>query len=96
LIRLDGESLDEVPGCARRGTHDFSDASQFAVYECQLSFPVLEPSADGTATLQEGTQNDGVHEVIASRPVSVLVDGFDRHVSYAYAGGTELREIVPR
>ena len=94
-VRLDGESLDEAPGCVRRRTHEFSDATEFVVYECQLSFPALEPSSDGTATLHEGTQNDGVHEVLASRPVGVLVDGFDRHVSYAYAGGTELREIVP-
>jgi hypothetical protein len=37
-----------------------------------------------------------VHEVVATRPVGVIVDGFDRNVSYAYAAGTELTEIVPR
>jgi hypothetical protein len=40
-------------------------------------------------------QNDGVHRLEATRPVGLLVDGFDSFVSYAYAGGTELNQIVP-
>jgi hypothetical protein len=37
-----------------------------------------------------------VHTLVSSRPVGVIVDGFDVNVSYGYAGGTELTEIVPR
>jgi hypothetical protein len=39
-------------------------------------------------------QNDGVHRITASLPVGVIVWGFDAYVSYAYAAGTELREIA--
>ena len=42
-----------------------------------------------------GRQNDGVHRVQSDYPVGVLVYGFDAFVSYAYAGGTELRDINP-
>jgi len=33
---------------------------------------------------------------LGDQRVGVLVDGFDRNVSYAYAAGTELNEIVTR
>jgi hypothetical protein len=65
------------------------------VHRCQLSFPVIDPT-QATDRLKPGLQNDGVHRIDATHPVTVLVDGFDAYVSYAYAGGTELVEIVPR
>jgi len=34
-----------------------------------------------------------VHHVQADEPVGVVVYGFDSYVSYAYAGGTDLKEI---
>jgi hypothetical protein len=46
-------------------------------------------------TVSSGLQNDNVHRLVASKPVGVLVDGFDAFVSYAYAAGTELEFIVP-
>ncbi len=68
----------------------------YVTYQCQLSFPRIDNSTmppDITA----GRQGDGVHVVRAVTPegqppqgVMVLVSGFDRYVSYAYAGGTNL------
>ena len=43
--------------------------------------------------MQPGKQSDGVHRLQADRPIGVVVYGFDSFVSYAYAGGTELKEI---
>jgi hypothetical protein len=63
-------------------------------YRCQLSFPVI----DGTTTpptVLPGLQNDGVHRIRADVPVGLVVTGFDSYVSYAYAGGQDLREIAP-
>jgi IgGFc binding protein len=98
-IMLDTEPLNTVPGCgleAGTAVEQSLDDSVFAydVIRCQLSFPVIDRSVDATAPLLEGVQNDGVHRVFSDRPIGVIVDGFDRNVSYGYAAGTELREIV--
>ena len=61
-----------------------------------MSFPGLDLSAAATVPLSPGIQNDGVHQIVATDKVGVIVDGFDRNVSYAYAAGTELSEIVAR
>jgi len=68
----------------------------FVVYRCQLSFPTVLPNVPAPNNVQPGRQNDGVHRVQADLPVGVLVYGFDAFVSYAYAGGTQLRDINPR
>ena len=39
------------------------------------------------------TVHDGVHRLISGAPIGVMVTGFDNYVSYAYAAGTELREL---
>lgn len=65
---------------------------ELVTYRCQLSFGLVDPT---TGAVSEGIQNDGVHRVTASEPVGVVVFGFDAFVSYAYAAGTELREIAP-
>lgn len=67
----------------------------FVVYRCQLSFPAIDPTKSAPANLILGRQNDGVHRVQSDYPVGVLVYGFDSFVSYAYAGGTQLRDISP-
>ena len=59
----------------------------------QLSFPDIDPVPNPPVTTA-GTQNDGVHRLVASQPIGAIITGFDSYVSYAYAGGTELREIV--
>jgi IgGFc binding protein len=99
-IVLDTQPLESIPGCgleAGTAVEQHLDTSAFAynVIRCQLSFPVIDPSVDAAEPLLEGSQNDGVHRLSSDRPIGVLVDGFDRNVSYGYAAGTELREIVP-
>ncbi len=66
----------------------------FVTYTCQLSFPIIDPNKAAPDNVSPGTQNDGVHRLVASEPVGVVVMGFDNYVSYAYAGGTQLEDIV--
>jgi hypothetical protein len=80
-----GDGLDE----AKRGAKD----PPFVVYRCQLSFPVVDPTATPPNNVSPGRQNDGVHRVQSDYPIGVLVYGFDSFVSYSYAGGTELVDI---
>jgi hypothetical protein len=61
-------------------------------YRCQLSYPVIDPLAP--ATPQPGKQYEGVHHVQADVPVGVIAYGFDAFVSYAYAAGTQLKELT--
>jgi hypothetical protein len=70
-------------------------SEEWLVHSCQLSFPVIDPTLRAPENLLPGNQNDGVHRIVADRPVGVLVDGFDSFVSYAYAAGTDLSFIVP-
>jgi hypothetical protein len=99
-IVLDTEPLERVPGCgleAGTAVARALEGSPFAyeVIRCQLSFPVIDPDVGADAPLLPGVQNDGVHRLFSDRPIGVIVDGFDRNVSYGYAAGTDLREIVP-
>ena len=71
-----------------------SEAPPYLVYTCQLSFATINPLTD-PPMVSQGIQNDGVHRLVAGEPIGVIVNGFDAYVSYAYAGGTELREIAP-
>jgi IgGFc binding protein len=63
------------------------------VYRCQLSFPIIDALANPPIILP-GSQNDGVHSILASVPILVNVGGFDSYVSYSYAAGTDLRAIA--
>lgn len=81
-----GDGLDAATRGSATPTH--------LVYRCQLSFPVIDGSVD-PPIIGPGVQNDGVHRIVANQPVSIAVYGWDAFVSYAYAGGTELREIAP-
>ncbi|HET7540261.1 MAG TPA: IgGFc-binding protein [Polyangiaceae bacterium] len=101
-VVLDGRAVDEIDGCTAHDADGISDAtrrqmigpSPFLVYECQLSFPIVDPDKAAPRNLSPGAQNDGVHRVESNAKVGVLVDGFDSYVSYAYAAGTELEFIV--
>ncbi len=98
-VRLDGQPVgpatcevapaDGLTTAERNG----KDPATF-VYRCQLGFPTIDPTVD-PPLVSPGTQNDGVHEVESDQPVFVSITGFDSYVSYAYAGGTDLREIAP-
>lgn len=103
-IVFDGEPLASRSSCvasaipvsaeaAQQSSAAASLARRFGIYTCQLSFPRID--ATGTAPLEPGLQDDGVHRISSSEPVGVLVDGFDAFVSYAYAAGTDLSFIVP-
>jgi hypothetical protein len=102
-LRLDGRNVADLEQCldedeaGLRQTLASSVRDEFVVYRCQLSFPVLDPEAAAEDALSDGDQSgDGVHELQSDLPVLVIVDGFDVNVSYGYAGGTELREILAR
>ncbi|HLV21833.1 MAG TPA: IgGFc-binding protein [Polyangiaceae bacterium] len=99
-VRLDGVPLSQVTGCTTAPGDGLTPAERgepdppFVVHRCQLSFPVIDPFDSGEVVVRPGRQNDGVHILEANGRVGLLVDGFDAFVSYAYAGGTELEEIV--
>jgi hypothetical protein len=106
VIVFDGQLLSDLEGCRAKPIvvpegADLSEGSAFRlakdwlVHTCQLSFPRIDPEELEPNNVLSGVQNDGVHRITASRPVGVLVDGFDSYVSYAYAAGTELDFIVP-
>ncbi len=86
-------------GCVETARHMCPDPV-YVTYRCQLSFPRID-STTMPPTILPGRQGDGVHTVRAEpahpgdppETVMVLVTGFDRYVSYAYAGGTNLTPI---
>jgi IgGFc binding protein len=99
-VALDGQLIDNLPTCKAAPADGLKDEERggpatFLVYSCQLSFPKIDTSKLRPDNLAAGFQNDGVHRILANRPVGLIVDGFDYFVSYAYAGGTELSFIVP-
>ena len=99
-IAMDGRLVSENPDCERLPADGLKDLERggpptYVVYTCQLSFPKIDDSKPRPDNSSPGLQNDGVHRILANRPVGVLVDGFDYFVSYAYAAGTQLSFIVP-
>jgi len=101
-VTLDGVSPDDS-GCETAPADGLTDAQRgshtppLVVYRCQLGFPVIDPNKTAPDNVKPGLQNDGVHRVDADLPVGVIVSGFDSYVSYAYAGGTELKGInIPK
>ena len=103
-VALDGQLVTGIDGCKVADADGISDPDQrkaagpspYVVYSCQLSFPIIDPNKKAPNNLTAGLQNDGVHRVESNDKVSVIVDGFDSYVSYAYAAGTELEFIVPK
>ena len=99
-ILLDG-SAPKALGCDVRPTDGLTDKQRgastplFLTYTCQFSFPIIDPLKMPPDNVAQGTQNDGVHRIDADMPVGVIVSGFDSYVSYAYAGGTDLKGINP-
>lgn len=96
--------LDDLPleqhGCERAPADGLTDEQrdargldlEYLAYRCQLSFAAVDPYS---GEVLPGDQHDGVHRLVATAPVGVTVFGFDAYVSYAYAAGTDLREIAP-
>ena len=99
-IVLDTRAIEQVPGCSLEAGTPLArtlsdDQFPYDVVRCQLSFPVIDAVIDAEEPLLPGQQDDSVHRIVSDRAIGVIVDGFDRNVSYGYAAGTELREIVP-
>jgi hypothetical protein len=98
-IAFDGRRLEDLL-CTTTDAGSLAMAlgapEAYVVYTCQLGFPAIDPMRLAPDNFHPGSQNDGVHVIESDRPIGVLVDGFDRFVSYAYAAGTELSFIVPR
>lgn len=101
-IVIDQRAIEELPECTNANPEGLrmalapEDQKDFTVYRCQLSFPTIDSDLEADELLRDGEQNDGVHTILSNRKIGVLVDGFDRNVSYAYAAGTELNQIVAR
>jgi hypothetical protein len=100
-VVFDGERIEDVLGCSTSALPaipafpEKPPLPELVVHRCQLSFPVIDPEKE-IDKLSPGLQNDGVHRIDSNQRVGVLVDGFDAYVSYGYAAGTELTELVPR
>lgn len=91
-LLLDATVCDVAPGDGLTADERGSPTPPYLAYRCQLSFPIVDTTQNPPVVLP-GKQNDGAHHVQADEPVGVEVYGFDSFVSYAYAGGTDLREI---
>ena len=63
------------------------------VWRCQLSFPRIIDGLPPPDNIDPNDQNDGYHILEANEQVALIVYGFDKHVSYAYMGGTDVRRI---
>jgi hypothetical protein len=91
---LGPERCTVLPGDGLTKDERGTPVPPFFVYQCQLSYPTIDPLKAAPDNVRPGAQNDGVHRLVASAPIGVIVSGFDNYVSYAYAAGTELREIA--
>ncbi|MDY0003885.1 MAG: IgGFc-binding protein [Polyangia bacterium] len=90
---LDHLPLPDHCEVAQPSCGSLPDASPWVIYRCQLSFPILRPDLPPPDNVEDGVQDDGYHVITADRPVGLIVYGFDKHVSYGYAGGLDLKRI---
>ncbi len=96
-LELDGAPLPEActTATADGELHAADAPTDYVVHRCPLSFPIVgdPPEGIGDWPVYPGEQSDGVHDLVADQPVGLMVYGFDAYVSYALAGGTELRTL---
>ena len=88
--------IDRLTSCKASDTPTLAGMASFIVYRCQLGFPIIDTSSSATQLVSPGVQNDGVHQIVSSKKVGVIVNGFDKNVGYGYAAGTDLTQIVVR
>lgn len=69
------------------------DPEEYVIYRCQLSFPIVHSDLPPPDNVEPGIQDDGYHLIRAARPFGLVVYGFDKHVSYGYAGGLDMKRI---
>ncbi|HLK37362.1 MAG TPA: IgGFc-binding protein [Polyangiaceae bacterium] len=92
-LALDDNDSDVTPSDGLTTAARGSPTPPYWTYRYQLSYPIIDPTAQAPNNILPGKQNDGVHHVQADEPVGVIAYGFDSYVSYAYAGGTQLSLI---
>jgi hypothetical protein len=92
--KLSDMACEQAPADGLTSAERGRKAPLFIAYRCQLSFATIDPAKASPDNLSPGLQNDGVHRITSDRPVGVVVSGFDSFVSYAYAGGTELKDLT--
>lgn len=102
LVELDGESIGTLPNCWRERADGLPPEDptipDYYVITCALSAPVWNPNHEDGPRVEPGEQNDRPHRVYVrggseARGIGIVVYGFDRYVSYGYAGGTDLQQI---
>ncbi|MBU1218649.1 IgGFc-binding protein [Myxococcota bacterium] len=94
-ITLDYRDISSYE-CTKKRASCYAQVDQSFNYEiinCQLSFPLIDPSLPPGENIEPWIQNDGYHVLRATKPVGLIVSGFDKHVSYGYVGGMDLTII---
>jgi IgGFc binding protein len=105
-IQLDGAPLPDTCESTEASKSLMSptgSAGEWLVHRCQLSFPevtngmaaagLMGGTAMTVVKVLPGEQHDGAHTVVSDQPISIIVYGFDRFVSYAYVGGLNLTAL---
>jgi hypothetical protein len=104
-VELDGESVATREDCWRERADGLSPddptVPDYFVITCALSRPVWNPGNPETGEegrMEPGEQDDGPHRIFVrsgsvTHGIGIVVYGFDRYVSYGYAGGTDVRDI---
>ena len=100
-VTLDGEPMVTRAGCWRERADGLrpEDPSRpdHYVITCALSRPIVHEGLPRGQNVEEGDQQDGVHEVrlegSGGGGIGLVVYGFDSYVSYGYPGGTDLRAL---
>jgi IgGFc binding protein len=94
-LALDSTNSDVTASDGLTAQSRGSPTPPYWTYRYQLSYPIIDPTAQPPNNILPGKQNDGVHHIQSDQPVGVTAYGFDSYVSYAYAGGTQLTVINP-
>lgn len=93
-LTFDGSAMPESCEVLKAECPGLPDSTTiYNVWRCQLSFPKIIEGLPPPENIDPNNQNDGYHILEASEPVALVVYGFDKHVSYAYMGGTDVRQI---
>jgi IgGFc binding protein len=103
-IEMDGAPLpDSCESSDMPLTSTLNPQTAWVVHRCQLSFPQVTNGTSGGGLMGglapsivkvlPGDQHDGAHTIVSNQPVSIVVYGFDRFVSYAYVGGLNLTAL---
>jgi len=93
-VMLDYQPLGERCETDRAQCAAYPDVrTNLLVHRCQLGFPLIIEGLPPPDNIDPNIQDDGYHVATADGPFGLIVYGFDKHVSYGYAGGTDLRRI---